>query len=570
MTAPTTTVQTAPTRVPTTEGRGLPVVVIGAGPVGLAAAAHLLERGLEPLVLEAGDQVGAAVRGWEHIRLFSPWRYDVDAAAARLLSPTGWQHPKMTGLPTGTDLVQAYLAPLAATAALAPRIRTGARVVAVSRVGLDKTHAAGRHEQPFLVRTRTRDDHGHLQVVDHHARAVIDASGTWEQRNPLGVSGLAALGEEQAAAVMAGPLPDVLGTDRARFAGRRTLVVGAGHSATNTLLHLVALADDDPADGPTTRIVWAVRGASVARTFGGGDLDGLPARGALGARLRRAVDDGRIELHTQVTIDEICTRPTTTTGSSGAGGSGGSGGSGEGEGGQEVVVVAGTPSGRRELVVDVIAAATGFRPDLGMLRELRLDLDPGVEAPSLLAPMIDPEFHSCGTVPPHGADVLAHPGEPGFFVAGMKSYGRAPTFLLATGYEQVRSIAAHLAGDAQAAAAVHLDLPETGVCSTAPPTVAADGTAEVDDNATGGSCCGTTAPTTAEPITIGIGAGVGARLGASTGVTAGGSRGFATGSAHGRSGELDDASDDASDDARDVSPATTSHGSSGSSSDGCC
>jgi len=477
----------------TTDTAVLPVAVIGAGPVGLAAAAQLLERGLEPLVLEAGEDAAAAVRAWSHIRLFSPWRYNVDAAAARLLEPTGWEHPKLTGLPTGADLVEQYLAPLAATEALAPRIHTDSSVIAVSRVGLDKTHSRGRDERPFLVRVQHRDG----SVVDHHARAVIDASGTWTQRNPLGVSGLPALGEADAAAFMAGPLPDVSGVNRDRFAGRRVLVVGAGHSATNTLLHLVSLADTDPADGPATRIIWVVRGDSVERTFGGGDLDGLPARGALGSRLRQAVESGRIELHTEVTISAL--QPSAD--------------------GSEVTVVAKTPTGETHLVVDVIAAATGFRPDLAMLRELRLDLDPGVEAPSRLAPMIDPEFHSCGTVAPHGADVLAHP-EAGFFIAGMKSYGRAPAFLLATGYEQVRSIAAHLAGDEAAAADLQLDLPETGVCSTSTPAIAADGTVEIDDADAGGSCCGTAAP---QPVSIGVGP-VGAGLG------------FATGFAHGRSG----------------------------------
>ena len=115
--------------------------------------------------------------------------------------------------------------------------------------------------------------------------------------------------------------------------------------------------------------------------------------------------------------------------------------------------------------VDRIIVATGLRPDLAMTRELRLDLDPWLESPRALAPMIDPNLHSCGTVPPHGYKALAHP-EPGYFAVGIKSYGRAPTFLMATGYEQVRSVAAHLAGDEAAANEVRLVLPETGVCTT--------------------------------------------------------------------------------------------------------
>ncbi|TRW45753.1 FAD-dependent oxidoreductase [Georgenia yuyongxinii] len=455
---------------------GLPVVVIGAGPVGLAAAAHLLERGLDPLVLEAGEAVGAAIRDWAHIRLFSPWAYDVDAAARRLLEPTGWQVPAGTRLPTGGDLVADYLEPLAATPQLQGRIVTEARVVAVSRAGLDKTHAAGREQLPFLVRTVVDG-----QVVDHYARAVLDASGTWAQRNPLGVAGLPAPGEAEAAPFLLGPLPDVLGTDRHRAAGKHVLVVGAGHSATNTLVNLVQLAETEP----DTRITWAVRGASVARTYGGGDADGLPARGQLGSSLREAVGAGKVELLTSTTITGFKTA------------------------GDRVTLVLDTPTGRRELTVDAVAGATGFRPDLAVLREVRLDLDPGVEAPRALAPLIDPEFHSCGTVPAHGAETLAHP-EPGFFIVGMKSYGRAPTFLLATGYEQVRSIAAHRAGDEQAARALELNLPETGVCSTSLPLDDADGNAVVDP--TGGGCCGPAAP---RPVTIG----------------------FPTGFRHGRAGE---------------------------------
>ena len=123
---------------------------------------------------------------------------------------------------------------------------------------------------------------------------------------------------------------------------------------------------------------------------------------------------------------------------------------------------------------DVVVNATGFRPNLDILREIRLDLDEIVEAPRRLAPLIDPNVHSCGTVEPHGFRELTHP-EQGFFIVGMKSYGRAPTFLLATGYEQVRSVTAWLAGDTASASNVELVLPATGVCST--------------DAGNGGGCC---------------------------------------------------------------------------------
>lgn len=410
--------------------KNLPIAVIGAGPVGLATAAHLLERGLEPVIFEAGPTAGAAIEQWRHIRLFSPWRFNLDDAAVRLLEPTGWESPRPTALPYGGELIDNYLTPLATTAQIASRLQTGARVIAVTRQGMDKTHVRDRDTTPFVVRV----EHGGGETRDHTVAAVIDASGTWSTRNPLGTSGLPAIGENTAADRISSPLPDVVGRDRTGFAGRRVLVVGAGHSAANTLINLADLAKDDP----DTTILWAVRGSSAEKVYGGGDADGLPARGQLGSRVRRLVEAGTIELHTGFGIAALKNLDSGVT----------------------VAAVDG-----RTIDVDVIVPCTGFRPDLDILRELRLDLDPAVEAPTELGPLIDPEFHSCGTVPAHGAKVLTHP-EKDFYIVGMKSYGRAPTFLLATGYEQVRSVAAALAGDQAAADTVHLELPETGVCST--------------------------------------------------------------------------------------------------------
>jgi NAD(P)-binding Rossmann-like domain len=429
----------------------LPVVVIGAGPVGLAAAAHLLSRGLTPLVLEAGPAVGTAMREWGHIRTFTPWRYIVDPVAEKLLAPTGWSRPESAVPPTGAEIVQSYLLPLAGALGDAV-VRVGAQVEAVSREGLDKSRTLGRVERPFVVRVRSA-----VGVEDLLASAVVDASGTWQRPNPLGGSGLPAAGEERARSggFLVGPLPDVLGEDRHRFAGRTTLVVGMGHSAANTLLNLAQLAREVP----DTRILWAIRASSPGRLYGGEKADELPARGRLGTDLHLLVQSGAIEL-----VTGFSTTALEIDGSS-------------------VTVVGSTPDGERRLVgVHRIVAATGFRPDLTLLSEVRLDLDPGLEAARQLAPLIDPAFHSCGTVPPHGHRELAQP-EPGFYIVGMKSYGRAPTFLITTGNEQVRSVAAALAGDLAAADEVQLELPQTGVCSAA---------LLADDEApsSGAACCG--------------------------------------------------------------------------------
>jgi NADPH-dependent 2,4-dienoyl-CoA reductase/sulfur reductase-like enzyme len=418
-----------------TDPTSLPVAVIGAGPVGLAAAAQLLDRGLEPLVLEAGSQAGASIAQWAHVRLFSPWRFNLDPASVRLLAAAGWQPPDLGELPTGGDLLDRYLRPLAALPALAGRVRPQHRVTAVTRLGVDKVRSPGRQDLPFAVRVHTPD--GERELL---ARAVVDASGTWGQPNPLGAAGVPALGEEQAGAagrILSG-LPDILGADRARFAGRRVLVVGAGHSAATSLLALVELSGQVP----TTEVVWAVRAAVPRPLVGKGNEDELPARGQLATDLAALVRRGEIELVTGFR--------TTSIGQLAGGG---------------LEVTGLVDGGRERLKADLVVAATGFRPDHGITRELRLGLDPALESAAALAPLIDPNVHSCGTVPPHGAGELAHP-EPGYFTVGMKSYGRAPTFLLATGYEQVRSVAARLAGDHAAADQVQLQLPATGVCST--------------------------------------------------------------------------------------------------------
>ncbi len=409
----------------------MPVVVIGAGPVGLAAAAHLVRRGQTPLVLEAGNTVGAGVLGWGHVRVFSPWRYIVDPASSALLADRGWEAPVPDGYPTGSEIVDAYLRPLSEHPAIGPNIRLGTRVLSVTRRGFDKMKTDGRRDAPFALRIDCPDG-SEAHVL---AGAVIDASGTWARPNPLGSGGAPAVGEVALASHIHYGIPDVLGAQRDRYAGKRVLVVGSGHSAFNALLDLVRLASE----APGTDVTWAVRGSRVSRLFGGGEDDQLPARGELGQRVHGLVEAGALRVVTDFRTERLSRSPDGSVELRGEDG--------------------------RALVADEIIAATGFRPDLSMLRELRLDLDEVVEAPRALAPLIDPNVHSCGTVPPHGEAELAHQDEPGYYTGGMKSYGRAPTFLMLTSYEQVRSVVAALSGDLEAARRVELVLPETGVCS---------------------------------------------------------------------------------------------------------
>jgi len=312
----------------------------------------------------------------------------------------------------------------------------------------------------------------HVQTADGHeeritARAVIDASGTWSIPSPMGADGLPALGEKTAAEHVSYRVPDLKDPAvRARYAGKRTAVIGSGASAFTALAYLADLAKDEPG----THATWILRRGIGASTYGGGEADQLPARGALGLRAKAAVEAGHAGAETGFRTEAV-----------------------DREGDQLVLVA---EDGRRLDPVDEIIVLTGFRPDLSFLSEVRLGLDERLQAPTALAPLIDPNVHSCGTVYPHGVNELSHP-EKGVYLVGMKSYGRAPTFLAMTGYEQVRSIAAALAGDREAAERVELILPETGVCGGAGLYDGPDAT----QSGEGGGCCA--APAT---LQIGIGA----------------------------------------------------------------
>lgn len=437
----------------------LPVVVIGAGPAGLAAAAHLRSRDLPVLVLEAGARAGAAVREWGHVRLFSSWSELVDPAARELLAPTGWTAPNPKRYPTGQVWVDAYLQPLAE--ALGDSMRLSTTVVAVTRAGRDRLVSSGRGASAFVVHVETAEGRDVIR-----ARAVVDASGTWSRPNPLGSDGYPAIGETENAGRISYRMPDLTDADTAaRYASKHVVVAGTGASAKGVLIALAALAQQHPG----TSVTWLVRRPSVAATFAGSGQDELPARGELGQQAQDAVERGPV---------------TTVTGFRAA----------RVEASADGRLTLTSDRGAEVTDVDEVVVLTGFRPDLSFLTELRLDLDPVLQSPRLLAPLIDPNEHSCGTVYPHGAAELAQP-EPGFYPVGMKSYGRATSFLALTGFEQTRSVAAAIAGDHEAAARVELVLPDTGVCGGA-------GTFEDEAAAPdGGGCCG--APAAPELLTLG-------------------------------------------------------------------
>ncbi|WP_394578917.1 FAD-dependent oxidoreductase [Cytobacillus firmus] len=415
------------------KAEALPVAIIGAGPVGLAAAAHLASRGQSFILLEAGKQAGANIKTWGHVRLFSPWRYNIDKAAASLLSANGWVQPQLEALPTGEELVEHYLKPLSSLPEINPFIHLNTKVLSVGRKDTDKMKTANRENSPFVIHA---EQNGEYKTFE--SRAVIDAAGTWGNPNPASSSGIWLADEKELKEKIFYGIPDVLGSEQQRYRNKRVAVVGGGHSAINALLDLVDLKESYP----ETEILWIMRRNQVEDAYGGEEKDALAARGRLGSRIHQLVDKGQVEAVTPFRIQLVKESP---------------------EKGIELI---GSQNGKQRSLygIDEMIVNTGNRPDFSIISELRTSIDSATESADALAPLIDPNIHSCGTVRPHGEKELRQP-ERNFYIVGSKSYGRAPTFLMATGYEQVRSVAAYLSGDIAAAEKVELDLPETGVCS---------------------------------------------------------------------------------------------------------
>lgn len=425
----------------------LPVAIIGGGPVGLAAAAHLAKNGESFILLEAGENIGSNILTWGHVRLFSSWQYNIDKAALDLLEQHGWESPDIKALPTGKEIVEQYLQPLANLPEIKPFIHLNTKVLSIGRKDTDKMKTVNREKMPFMIYT---EKEGVLQIYE--ARAVLDASGTWGNPNPANSNGIWLKEEQSLKKHIFYGIPDILGKEQKRYANKRVAVVGSGHSAINALLELAKLKESNP----KTNIVWIMRKQRAEEAYGGEEKDALEARGALGSRIHQLVDEGSVEVITPYKIEYVVRTKD----------------------GMDII---GHQEEQEIKINDVheMIVNTGNRPNLSIISEIRTSIDSATESVATLAPLIDPNLHSCGTVRPHGEKELRQP-EKDFYIVGSKSYGRAPTFLMATGYEQVRSIVAYLTGDYESAEKVELDLPETGVCSV-----------NLKPNKVNDSCCGT-------------------------------------------------------------------------------
>jgi thioredoxin reductase len=434
----------------------LPIAIIGAGPVGLAAAAHLITKGEKFVIFESGQTIGSSILEWGHVRMFSPWQYNIDKNAKSLLEKIGWVSPNSDDIPNGKELVNDYLIPLSQLPEIQANLVLNTKVVGVAKKGIDKLKTTDRENRPFQIFVEI-----HEETKVYEAKAVIDASGTWKNPNPILSNGLWTKAERRLKDKIHYGIPDVLGELEAKYANKTVMVVGSGHSAINAMLDLARLKEKYF----DTKIYWVLRKSHVSAVYGGQEKDGLPARGELGIRIQKLVESEMINVITPFYIIEVMAEGETIT-------------------------VKGELNGEVKSFseIDEIIVCSGFRPDTSFLNEVRITLDSAVESVEALATLIDPNIHSCGTVRPHGEAELRQP-EKGFYIVGMKSYGRAPTFLLATGYEQVRSIVAYITGDLEGAKEVHLELPETGVCSTNIITNCCDSSTSATETKAS-SCCG--------------------------------------------------------------------------------
>ncbi|MDE5055426.1 NAD(P)-binding domain-containing protein [Niallia taxi] len=411
----------------------LPIAIIGAGLVGLAAAAHLIQYKQKVIILEAGTEVGANILTWKHIKLFSQWKYNIDKAASSLLEKYEWEKPNLEEIPTGKELVEKYLVPLSKIPEIKEVIALNTKVISIAKKNTDKMKSANRGDVPFVIYT---ENEGSIKAIE--ARAVIDATGSWGNPNPANSNGVWLQEEKNLKDKIFYGMPDILGDSINRYKNKKVAVIGSGHSAINTLLELGTLKERNP----QTEIVWIMRKERVEEAYGGEEKDALEARGLLGSRIHELVDNGTVQVYTSFRVEQLKESNNSTFNING-----------EVKG--EIL---------RIDLIDEVIVNTGNRPNYSFLSELRTKVDFATESVEAISSLIDPNLHSCGTVRPHGEKELRQP-EKNLYIVGSKSYGRAPTFLMATGYEQVRSIAAFIAGDIESSEKVELDLPETGVCS---------------------------------------------------------------------------------------------------------
>ena len=401
------------------------IAIIGGGPVGMEALLYGTLAGADVRLFERG-RIGENVRRWGHVGLFTEWKRDRSPLGERILRERGDALPDGETSPRG-DQVADYLMRLASLPKLRTRIFSQTEVKSLTREGLLKHDLWGDPARAFAPFRLMTAGLGGEKV--HHFDAVIDATGVYSSPNWVGNGGAPCPGELGLQRYIDYQIPDVGGTDMGRFAHKRTVVVGTGHSAATTLLALADLLGSQS----STRLTWVVRrgAAQDGSLYYIDPKDISSGRQQLGERTNELAKNGQIDLRLNTVVERIERRAN--------------------------VFKVGLSDGS-SVECHNLVAGVGFRPDPALWQELQISQHPASGGPGKLAAAIMESNKAAGVGLSTGyaqksgevhkpeADIKHDPlellklDEPNFYVIGIKSYGRDAGFLMQNGFRQVRDV----------------------------------------------------------------------------------------------------------------------------------
>lgn len=391
------------------------IAIIGAGPIGLETAVYASRLGFEVDVYEKG-RVGHNISRWGHVSLFSPWSMNHSPLAVKLLREQRpeWREPDESAMLTGSEFVQTYLIPLSRLPGIVGSIHEETEVLGISRDGLLKGDLIGygsRADRQFRLLVRNSQGRESMQYAD----ILIDVSGVYGNHNHLGSGGIPAIGERASSPFIEYGIPDISGQTRTKYAGKTTLLVGAGYSAATTVCAFARLVREEP----DTRLIWAVRGKN-ADPIPIIENDALETRARLTAEANLAARSDRpgITCLRGAAIESIFASRAKET----------------------FEVTLKENETLKMLSVDHVIANVGYGPDNSIYRELQVHECFASRGPmNLAAALLAESSTDCLTQQSPGPDTLKNP-EPNFYIIGNKSYGRNPTFLLRVGISQIVEI----------------------------------------------------------------------------------------------------------------------------------
>ena len=386
------------------------IAILGAGPIGLEAGLAAADAGFDFCIYETAPHAAGNVRRWGHVRLFSPWDLNVSERMARHLEAAGHDVPTGKECPTGDELADQLLEPVASLSEITSNLATSTKVVAVGRKRLLKHEEVGtelRAQQPFRLVVRGPDG---VERVEE-ANIILDCTGTYSKPNALGGDGIAAPGEAAADSHIVRHIPNPT-EEPSVWAGKTLLLVGAGHSAQTAISDLADFAKEHP----ETRVIWAMR--STTPSWRIDPDDPLPERSELAARAADIASGAseHVEVMTGVVVDALHHRDTYVD-----------------------VELAGRDGEHHVVKADLIVSLTGYIGDAELYRQLQVHECYATSGPMNLAAALQGGSDDCLDQKSHGADTLASP-EPGFFILGIKSYGRTGGFLMRVGWDQVDEV----------------------------------------------------------------------------------------------------------------------------------